>query len=58
MDIWIFGGFLSHGGTPSHHPFLFWDFPLFINHPAKKGILQLWKPPYDMYIYIYIYSTI
>ena len=30
------GGFLSHGGTPSHHPFRTMGFPT-MNHPAIKG---------------------
>ena len=49
MFMCIEGGFLSHRGTPSYHPFLdgiFHD----INHPAIKGYPHLWKPSC---IYIY-----
>ena len=31
------GGFHSHGGTPSHHPFLGVGFSITINHPAFLG---------------------
>ena len=30
----LYGGFLSHRGSPSHHPFLDWDFSNEINHPT------------------------
>ena len=39
-------GFLSHRGTPSHHPFLDGDFPVEINPPAIGVPPWLWKPPY------------
>jgi len=37
----IYGGFLSHGGTPVHHPFLFGMF-LDKSHPA------IGVPPYNV----------
>ena len=33
----IYGHFLSHGATPSHHPFTEGDFPVHKNHPVIKG---------------------
>ena len=62
-----YGGFLSHGGTPSSHPFYF---RLFHYKPSIWGYHHLWKPPYiyilyisytvyDIYIiYTYIYIVI
>ena len=42
-----YGGFLSHGGTPSHHPFLIGIFRN-KNHPAIAGTsMTSWKPPYE-----------
>ena len=35
---WVIGGFRSHRGTPSHHPFRTMGFSI-TNHP------WLWKPP-------------
>ena len=44
-SIWEYiGGFLSHRGTPSDHPFL-WDVPW--NKPSILGYPQFWKPPYS-----------
>ena len=31
----VHGGFLSHRGAPSYHPFIDWDFNK--NHPASWG---------------------
>ena len=38
-----YGGFLSHGGTPSHHPFLDGIFP---DNPSILGYPHFRKPPY------------
>ena len=43
-------GFLSHRGTPSHHPFLIGIFHE-INHPAIKGYHQFVKHPYCFFFY-------
>ena len=39
-------GFLSHGGTPVHHPFLFGIFHCKPCKPFILGIPHLWKPPF------------
>ena len=41
-------GFHSHGGTPSHHPFIDAIFPN-KNHPAMGVPSWLWKPPCGLY---------
>ena len=38
------GGFLSHGGTPSSHPF---QIGIFHYKPSILGIPHLWNPPDD-----------
>ena len=38
----LYGGFLSHRGTPSSHPFSIGIFPY---HPATGVPPRLWKPP-------------
>ena len=40
----LYGGFLSHGATPSHHPF---EIGILheINHPAIKGVLRIFRTP-------------
>ena len=38
-----YGGFLSHGSSPSYHPFLDGIFP---HKPSIWGYPHLWKPPY------------
>ena len=51
LSIHIYGGFHSHGGTPSHHPFRMMGFSI-RNHP-------FWGPPFqETPIYIYIYPSI
>ena len=44
--VYIYGGFLSHRGTPLNHPYVWCDFPW--NAPYKKTIqlleyLDLWS---------------
>ena len=42
---YVYGGFLSHRGIPSHHPFLDGTFPE-INHPASLGYPHCRKLPW------------
>ena len=46
-EIYRYGGFLSHGATPSPHPFRkSWDFPE--QNPAIfRGTTPMWKPPFS-----------
>ena len=49
QSLGIPGGFLSHGGTPSHHPFFAVFFPE-INHPFL-GNPNWWKSPWNVCLY-------
>ena len=40
----LFGAFLSHGGTPSYHPFIDWDFPW--NQPSSDKGYPIYGNPH------------
>ena len=40
----VYGDFLSHGASPSYHPFLVGIFHE-INHPANLGVSPMYEPP-------------
>ena len=42
-------------GTPSNHPCYFW---IFHYKPSILGYPHLWKRPYNLYICIYIYTSL
>ena len=51
----IFVGFLSHGGTPFHHPAMgLSDFPWF-SHGNSHRILRAWGSPMTMETTIWVY---